>query len=62
MQWHMQAGNITTNLDIKVDFSLPALSAMNVVTWKYHVGESAKGRYGMILGQYLLIELGLNLK
>ena len=32
MQWHMQAGNITTNIKFKVDFTLPALSATNVVT------------------------------
>ena len=32
MQWHPQAGNITTNYKVKVDFTLPALSASNVVT------------------------------
>ena len=54
MQWHKQAGNITTNLKVEVDFTLPALSATNVVTWKYHVHESAKGRYYMILERDLL--------
>ena len=29
VQWHMQVGNITTNIRIKVDFTLPALSSMN---------------------------------
>ena len=47
---------------VKVDFTLPALSAMNVVTWKFHVDESAKGQYNMILGQDLLSELELNLR
>ena len=51
MQWHTQAGNITTNLRVKVDFTLTVLSAMNIVTCKCHVDNSAKGRYNMILGQ-----------
>ena len=62
MQWQMQAGNITTNFKVKIDFTLPTLSATNVVTWKCHVYESARGRYDMILGRYLWKELGLNLK
>ena len=44
MQWHTQAGNITTNLKVKVDFTLPELSATNAVTWKCHVDNSTKGR------------------
>ena len=55
----MQAINITNKLKIKVDFTLPALSATNAVTWKFHVKDSAKGGYNMILGRYLLTELGL---
>ena len=51
MQWHAQAGNITTNLKVKVDFTLPALSAPNSVTWKCHVDASANGRYNIILGK-----------
>ena len=62
IQWHTQDGNITTNQKVKVDFTLPALIATNVVTWKCHVDYSAKGMYDMILGRYILIELGLNLK
>ena len=30
--------------------------------WKCHVGDSAKDRYDMILGKYLLTKLGLNIK
>ena len=51
MQWHTQAGNITTNLKVEVNFTLPELSMNNVVTWKFHRGESVKGRYDMILGR-----------
>ena len=45
MQWHIQAGNITTNIKGKVDFTLPSLSVMNTMTWKCHVYDSAKARY-----------------
>ena len=51
-----------TNLKVKVDFTLPALNTATVVTWKFHVDYSAKGRYDMILGRNLLSELELNLK
>ena len=54
MQWHTQAVNITNNIKVKVYFTLPALSMTNVVTWKCHVDDSARGRYDMILGQYIL--------
>ena len=62
MQWQTQAGNIITNLKVKIDITLPTLSTMNVVTWKCHMGDSSNGRYNMILGRDLLTELGLNLK
>ena len=62
MQWHTQAGNITTKNKVKVYFTLPALNTTNTVAWDFHVDDSSKGRYDMILGRYLLIELGLNLK
>ena len=53
MQWHTKEGNITANIKGKVDLTLPALSSKNVVTWKYHVDDSDKGRYNMILGRDL---------
>ena len=54
MQWQTQAGNITTNFKVKIDFNLPALSATNVVTCKCHVDDSARVRYDMILGRDIL--------
>ena len=54
MQWHTHEGNITTNLKVKIDFTLPELRATKIVTWNFHVDESAKGRYEMILGINLL--------
>ena len=62
MQWNTQAGNITTNLKVKMDFTLPTLIAANVVTWNFHLDDSTKGRYDMILGWDILIELGLSIK
>ena len=41
MQWNTQDGNITTNLKVKIYFNLPVVSATDVVTWKYHVDDSA---------------------
>ena len=54
MQWHMQAGNITTNHKVNEYFTLTSLSARNAMTWKYHVDDYAKGRYDMILVKDLL--------
>ena len=61
IQWQTQDRNITTNIKVTVDFTLPALSATDVVTWKCHVYESAKGRYDIILGTYPLKEFVLNI-
>ena len=55
MQWHIQDDNITTKIEFEVDFALSALIATNFVTWKFHVDEFAKGRYDIMVGQYLLI-------
>ena len=59
MQWQIQAVSITTNFKVKIDFTLLALSATIVVTWKFYVDESAKGGYNMIFGRDLLADLGL---
>ena len=53
MQWQTQARNITTILKVIVYITLPALSATNVMMWKYHVDDSVNGRYDMILGRYI---------
>ena len=54
MQCKTQVVDITTNIKVKVDSALPALSATNVVTWKCHVDDSARSRYNMILGRDIL--------
>ena len=62
MQRKTQAGNIATNFKVQVDFISPKLSMTNFVTFKCHVYDSTRGGYYMILGRYLLTELGLDLK
>ena len=57
MQWHTQAGNITTNLKDKIYFNLPELSATKIVMWNCYVDASDKSRHYMILGQDLLTAL-----
>ena len=54
MKWHTQAGNITTNLKVKIYFTLPGLIATAIMTWKCNVDESKKSKYIMMLGRYLL--------
>ena len=51
MQFHTQVGSITKNLKVNIDFTLPELSATKTVTWNFHVDDSAKGRYNIILGR-----------
>ena len=46
MQWKKQSGSIITK----------------VITLNYHVDDSAKGRYDMILGRDILTTLGFNLE
>ena len=62
MQWQTRAGSNNTDLKVKIDFTLPKLSAMKIVMWNCHVDDSDKVRYNMILGRYLLTGLVLNLK
>ena len=57
----MQAGSITTDLKVKLDSTLPELRATKIMTWNFHVGESTKGVYDMILGRDILTDLLLTL-
>ena len=54
IQWHTEAGNITSILRVKIDFTLAELSATKIATWNCHVNESDKGRYDKILGRDIL--------
>ena len=54
MQWHMKAGIITNNIQGKMGLNLPEIIATNIVTWNFHVNDSAKDRYDMILGRDII--------
>ena len=60
-EWRTEAGNFTTNLVVKVDFSLSDLSATKTVTWKFHAEDSSAGRYGTIIGRDILTNPGIDL-
>ena len=42
MQCHTQAGNKTSNIKVKVDFTVPTISVTNFVTWNFHEDDSNK--------------------
>ena len=50
----MQAGKITTNSKVRIDFTSPGISVTEIVMWNCHIDESAKGRYDMILSRDIL--------
>ena len=62
MQWYVQAGNITTYMKVNIYITLPDLSAKKIVMWNYHVDNSAKVGYDIILGRDISLSLGLNPK
>ena len=62
MQCQIHGGCITTNLEFKIYFTFPELSATDIMMWNFRVDDSSKSRYDMILGRDILTALGLNLK
>ena len=52
-KWHKQAGIITTNIKVKIYLNLHGIIVTKIVTWNFHVDNSAKGRNGIILGRNL---------
>ena len=62
IQWHTQAGIITTNTNVRIDFTLSRLISTKIMIWNCHVDESSHGRYEMILGRNILTALLLSLK
>ena len=57
MQWHTQVGITTANIKVKIDFTLPELSATQIMMWNCHVDDSANDRYDMILDIDILTSL-----
>ena len=62
MQWHTQAGKITTNIKTEVNVTLPKLIKTNAMTWKCYINDSAKARCEIIIVRCIWTELGVNLK
>ena len=44
----MQAGNITTDLKVEIDFTVPELCETKTETWNCHSGYYARGRQEII--------------
>ena len=51
IKFQTQVCNITTNLKVEIDFTLPELSAKKAMTCKCHVDDSTKVIYNIILGR-----------
>ena len=61
IQWHTQAGNINTNLRVRIDFALPEFSAKKIMMWECYMDNSSKGIYGIFLVRDILTVLRLNI-
>ena len=61
MQWKIQVGNPNTDIEVKIDSTLPEFSMTIIAKWECHMDESAIGRYNVILGRDLIIRLVLNI-
>ena len=61
-QCQTQSSNIRIYPKVIVNFFLQEFSVTKTMMWECHMDNSTEIRYAMTLGQYLLSELGLNLK
>ena len=62
MQCHTPAGSITTNIKVNILFIPPEITGTRILTWNFHVDDSAKVRYDMILCRYPFTALLLDIK
>ena len=51
----------TTSKEVNVNSCLQEFSGTKSALWKYHMDDSNKSRYDMILGRYILMALGLDI-
>ena len=62
VKWITQGGAFLTTYKTNVELLLPEWDAMKSATLSFHVDDSQKSsRYDMIIGQYLLLEIKLDL-
>ena len=59
--WQTQSGEFMTTEVVNVDLCVPEFSVKKTVTWKYHMDGSAEGMHGIIIGEYLLTSLDLDI-
>ena len=57
-----QSRKFATSNKLSVYFCLPEFIATNITSWRCQVDNSTTGRYGTILGRYLLTVLVLDTK
>ena len=62
-KWSTKTGTFTTSRKVKCDFTLPEFHEGWDIFWSMYVDESYPrlGNYDMIIGRYLLHELGMDL-
>ncbi len=61
--WKTEAGSFTTTKKCQVEFTLPEFTKTKSVQWDLHVNSqpNKNGRYDLIIGRDLMIELGINI-
>ena len=58
LKWKTAAGELSTNYQVDIEFSLPELHESRMVQWTVHVTKTC-GNYDLILGRDIMRELGL---
>ncbi len=58
LKWKTAAGELCTNYQVDIEFSLPELHESRMVQWAVHVAKTC-GNYDLILGRDIMRELGL---
>ena len=58
LKWKTATGELSTNYQVNIEFSLPELHESRMVQWTVHVARTT-GNYDLILGRDIMRELGL---
>ena len=57
-KWKAAAGELSTNYQVDIKFSLPELHESRMVQWTVHVAKTC-GNYDLILGRDIMRKLGI---